>query len=309
MSGVICPSCRSTSVRRIGPIPQGHTFAGRLLDAPIPGGDLIRCDDCRMGFKWPQTSKAELDRLYQLAAPGVWNDEPERRRDWVMAREELLGSAPGALLDVGCFDGAFHRFVRESSDAWQMFGVEVNATAANVARGGGVTIVGADAERLEGDRKYAAVVAFDLIEHLSDPATLLGRMADLLEPGGILIVSTGNLDAPTWRLMGGGYWYSALVEHISFLSPSWCEHAALRLGLSLERVVLFSHAGRRRLLERSMEFGKNMVYRFAPSVFRALRKLGMGGVDVSGNDALANAAPTWITAQDHFLAVFRKKES
>jgi SAM-dependent methyltransferase len=69
----------------------------------------------------------------------------------------------------------------------------------------------ADVEYLEDDCRtlaragngrgpYNAVVSFETIEHLPDPAPFLARVAALISAGGLLIASTPN------RTVGGGTW-------------------------------------------------------------------------------------------------------
>ena len=61
------------------------------------------------------------------------------------------------------------------------------------------------------------ILAIDVIEHVSDPAAFFSRVWQLLKPGGIFLVFTGDSDAWSWRLQQSRYWYvSFLPEHISF---------------------------------------------------------------------------------------------
>ncbi len=302
-----CPSCHSDSTELIGDIPHGYVFAGRPLESPLPGGSLFRCQTCYVGFKWPQLPKHELNEYYQAAEFAVWTYDPESRPDWVAARRILLdGRSRGSLLDVGCFDGAFLNFVNRDSEAWQLFGIELNSEAARVAQEAGITMVGSDADEISGGTCYDAIVAFDIIEHLAAPVSFLARLSELLKPGGKLVLSTGNLDSRSWRLMGGRYWYCALPEHLSFLSPRWSRAVAAQCGLTVQEIRYFSHASVRGLRQRLPETIKNLLYRFAPSAFRGLRRKGWGGVDVASSPDLADTPPIWITAEDQFLVVFEK---
>ena len=57
------------------------------------------------------------------------------------------------------------------------------------------------------------VVSLDSFEHFADPADVLGRMNDLLKPGGRILVSFG----PTWFHPLGGHFYSVFPwSHLVF---------------------------------------------------------------------------------------------
>ncbi|NQV73960.1 class I SAM-dependent methyltransferase [bacterium] len=252
-------------------------------------------------------SKEDLNRLYQQAEAAVWTYDPEKRPDWTLAKKVLSESQlSGKLLDVGCFDGGFLRYVVESSSDWVPYGVELNVEAALRAKGHGIEMVGSDADHVEGIGTYDAVVSFDVIEHLTDPSAFLKSLTQLVRPGGLIMISTGNVDAPSWKLMGSRYWYCALAEHLSFISPAWCRKISHDLGLNVERIHTFSHEQNRSVPLRLAEAAKNMIYRILPSLFKKLRQRGMGGVDIQANPELADTPPIWISAEDQFMVVFKK---
>ena len=301
----LCPSCASGDLACVGAIAPGFAFAGRLLDAPLPGGHLYACRSCHLRFRSPLLPKATLDALYRDAAPGQWQYDPEGRRDWtITARylEERYGG--GAVLDVGCFDGAF---LERLGAGWDRFGIEINEDAVRRARARGADVLATDVEALgELTQTFDAVVAFDLAEHVPDPRALLERMAARLKPGGVVILGTGNTQAPSWRLMGSRYWYCSIPEHLAFIGEAWCRTSAEALGLSLVLLRRYSHAPVRPFSKRASELGKNLLCRFAPGAFGALRTRGWGGIDVSADEGLRRYPPEWMTAKDHLIAIFEK---
>ena len=63
----------------------------------------------------------------------------------------------------------------------------------------------AEPERLG---RFDCVIAADVLEHLVDPWTALGRAVDLLEPGGVAVVSLPNVRYALtfWTLLRRGTW-------------------------------------------------------------------------------------------------------
>lgn len=303
VSASSCPACGSARVRRVGAIPLSDTFAGRRVD-PMPA-DLVRCEDCGLGYRDPQPSQATLARLYQAGSATAWSVEVGSRRDWSLAAAVVARVAPANVLDVGCFDGGFLRMLPPGIER---VGIEINPEAADRSREAGVRIAASDLNELAGTAEsFDCVVAFDVIEHVHDPAAFLKMLAGVVRPGGHLIFATGNFDAPTWRVMGSRYLYCWFQEHIAFVSPRWTERQAAPLGLSVVELTPFGH------LESgpvgfATGLAKNLLYRVAPGIVDASRKRSPAD---DAEQVLAGelpAPPAWVSARDHFLAVLRKPE-
>ena len=236
-----------------------------------------------------------MDELYASGRDDTWADEPTTRPDWKLVGDLLTGVAPGSVLDVGCFDG---RFLSTLNSKWRRFGIEIQQAAAEKAKGRGATILGSDFLDIKGS--FDAVVAFDVIEHVTDPAAFLRRMADATASGGIIVISTGNTDSLSWRLMKGSYWYCRFPEHISFINPRWCKHQAKDLGLAVE-IYRFSRAGGS-LPKKLWELGANVLYLMLPALNATGLRPSNGKIG-----RLAKEGPLWSSSNDHMIVLFRKQ--
>lgn len=311
MTHVPCPSCASTETRNIGPISGAYLFASHNLDEILEGGSLFTCNNCYLGFRFPLPSHDTLNELYRTSSIDHWQYDPTHRTDWTLSREWLTRLHEGGrLLDVGCYDGAFKEVL---DDNWHMEGIEINEHAIQIATERGVTIVSDDLSNLasmplyKSSQKYEATVAFDVIEHVPDPRKLLKDMMNVTKQGGTLIIATGNRDALSWKLMGSSYWYCTIPEHLAFISTSWCEAVAYTLNLELLHLETYCHEQNPTLKLTIKELGSNLLYRFSPRLFAQLRRFGFGDKDTDTFKELAYYPPTWTTAKDHLIAIFRKK--
>ena len=308
MSGprVYCPSCGGDALRRMGPIPASNMFAGRYLEGELPGGVLWRCLMCHLAFRHPRPPKHELDERYRHGHSDNWPDPVANRTDWVLAAE-LISALPNVrhILDVGCFDGKLLEYL---GPKYVSLGIEIHEAAAQRARGRGVQIVASDFSDLEQLRIDADVVlALDVIEHTHDPRKFLESVVAALKPGGWIILTTGNTEAFSWRLMKGSYWYCHIAEHLSFINPLWIHQAARELELNVVSIRSFSHAGSGGgLKQKWRELAGNLLLRFAPRLFARLRRQGLGGIDIERYPGLACVPPYWMTARDHMLVLLRK---
>ncbi len=94
----------------------------------------------------------------------------------------------GALLDLGCGDG---RFLGRVSERFAPTGLDFNPEAVRAARAArGLQDVHAVAltelDRWAPDRRFEAITAFHVLEHLEDPRAFVAHVARRLVPGGLL---------------------------------------------------------------------------------------------------------------------------
>ena len=298
-----CPCCQGDDLKDLGKIPASLWFSGRLLDSPMPGGSLYKCKTCSLQFRYPQPDKKILDSLYLSGAKDNWQTPPSERIDWQIAKKWLFQNlnSTDSILDLGCYDGSFLRFLSKFKS---FFGIEIQESAARCAEGCGIKILGSD---FEGLAKYGlefdAVTAFDVIEHVSNPLDLLKNMVSVTKESGVVIISTGNTEALSWRLLKSEYWYCGIGEHISFICPEWCNWAADELNLNIIKVIKFTR-GNNSILHSARDILVNLLYRFFPKGFVFLRKIGFGGDEFRKSKEMLKHPPSWLSANDHFICIY-----
>ena len=70
----------------------------------------------------------------------------------------------------------------------------------------GYSFINARIEDATFSQRFHVILAFNLIEHVADPLTLLTRLCDLLEPGGALLLQTPNFDSLDARIFQNHSW-------------------------------------------------------------------------------------------------------
>lgn len=248
--------------------------------------------------------KGVLDHAYSQGDAHNWTSSSESRNDWKHAGD-MVGrlAGHGKILDIGCFDGGF---LKTLGGPYEKYGIEVHPGASESAIAAGINIVSSDLDGLNDmDALFDITVAIDVIEHVRNPYKFLADMAARTRHDGLIVISTGNTSALSWRIMGSAYWYCANPEHISFINPKWCHSSASSLGLRVEDLRLFSYRDGG-LVRKSSDIFKNLLFKAFPVVFAFLRKRGAGKRDAGRNGIAAYYPPTWLTAKDHFVVAFRK---
>jgi SAM-dependent methyltransferase len=296
-----CPVCESTQTEEIGPIlhPQPTHVAGVLLDLGGTRYTLRRCRDCGFQFKDPAIEPAKLLACYEAADSDNWGESPDPwQRQFDVLRESLKKFAPGRrVLDVGCFNGAMLAFFGEE---WDRNGVEPARAAVEIAERRGVKVLADTLDNLGPDvEPFDAVLAIDVVEHLVEPLPFFRRISELLKPGGVFILFTGNTSALAWRLQGSMYWYCSLPEHVSFYDRRSLDELGRRSGLTC---VDFRELSHKRL--PITRWASDML---KCAVYVAGRATGGLGLKPLRRIFVERRGPSVMTAKDHLLCVLRKE--
>ncbi len=143
----------------------------------------------------------------------------------------------GRLLELGC---AYGFFLQEARGYFDVTGIELAEEAAGFARRSGLNVLSgiADAGTLRQVGRVDAVVLLDVIEHLPDPRATLAAAVEHLEPGGVVMITTGDFGSLAARAMGANWRLMTPPQHLWFFTHDSMAQLARGLGLAL---VQFDH--------------------------------------------------------------------
>ena len=195
------------------------------------GFEIVRCPLCGLVFRAHMPTPEELGAIYSdayfaspandenVGATGYLDYVADEQLHRVNARKRLgrlsRHASPGRLLDVGCAAGFFLDEARHAG--WEPRGIELAPNMAAWAR----ERLGLPVERLPfadaeiETHAYDAITMWDYIEHSIDPSADLHRSHQLLKPGGILALSTGDVGSIAARL-SGSRWHLLTPRHHNY---------------------------------------------------------------------------------------------
>jgi 2-polyprenyl-3-methyl-5-hydroxy-6-metoxy-1,4-benzoquinol methylase len=113
-------------------------------------------------------------------------------------RPEIIAMVPRkctVVLDVGCGDGSLGRSLKERSIS-EVWGIELSPHAVDEARKVLDHVIEGDIELIDFPFEagyFDCIVCADVLEHLLDPWSMVGRLKKFLKPEGAIVASIPNI--------------------------------------------------------------------------------------------------------------------
>lgn len=241
--GVACRCCGGELDRRVA--LRGHD---RLMGTA--GEFTVRvCTICGTGITFPLVDEQALGAFYDSEYNPHVEWQPagilakvsqfvQRFIRW-RARRSLpvsaLAGRSGTALDVGCGRGDLGALLIDQG--WDVTGVEPSEAACAIARKQGVDALAGTLDQVDLDaRRFDAITFQHSLEHVIDPRAELKRVVDLLQPGGMLLVSVPNFGARQRRIFRGRWFHLDLPRHRFHYTADGLRALAEDLGLDVLQI-------------------------------------------------------------------------
>lgn len=136
--------------------------------------------------------------------------EKQRIVSYTTLRSDLLELIPGgngAVLDVGCSNGALGKVLKQRNPNRIIYGIEKEPEFAGQAEKVLDRIFVGDVESVEISGQYEGIIYGDVLEHLQNPQKILLKHIEHLDPGGWVVVSVPNVRhiSVIWNLLKGDW--------------------------------------------------------------------------------------------------------
>jgi SAM-dependent methyltransferase len=161
-----------------------------------------------------------------------------------MRARQISGARGDRIIEVGPAVGAF-LFQASQAGMLDRVAVERDPRCCQMLRERGVEVHETDdpIEGLADLAPAATVVMFHLIEHVPDPMGLIDAAAAKVTPGGLLLVSTPNPRALSFRICGASWTHVDAPRHLFLLPFEVVRDRAQAAGLAPVHVTTTDAAG------------------------------------------------------------------
>lgn len=211
---------------------------------------IVTCGQCGLLYLDPMPSAAELAAYYNN--PDYFHgDEAGYEGDYTKQRasiehesqrrlnriEALVPKAAGMqtrVLDFGCAAGYFLGVAQHRG--WDITGIELaQGMAAQASTSLGITVHASFNANDFAPASFDAITLWEVIEHLPEPRATLKELRRMLNPGGVLALSTPNTGH--WQAQHKPDWWSEFKPpaHVVFYTEQTLGEALRRVGF--ERIA------------------------------------------------------------------------
>lgn len=164
-------------------------------------------------------------------------------------RKEISSLLPAQMekvLEIGCGQGETLLWLKNEKGAGDLFGIEISADSAELAKSRISHIIHGNFETLtlpDNFSNFDLILCLDVLEHLVDPWRAVSRIEKLMRPGAVLITSIPNVRyfRVVLDLIFKGRWEyasSGILDrtHLRFFTKKSAIELATPSGLRLDQI-------------------------------------------------------------------------
>lgn len=185
--------------------------------------DLVKCQTCE--FIRAHEKYFKIDPLkfygekYFSSEYGNYTKEQVALEKNFRDRIKRIGEykTSGKLLEIGCAHGYF---LKNAQKYYQCFGIDLNPKVTRVTKENTkATIFTGDFLKQKFQRNYFDIICmFDTIEHIKYPEKYLKKMYEILKPGGIVVIETGDIGSLIAKVQGRSWRLIMLPDHLQYFT-------------------------------------------------------------------------------------------
>jgi SAM-dependent methyltransferase len=215
---IACPACSSKNSE---PCFEKNGFV------------YAECVECGTVFLNPRPLSRYFDLFYRESeSVKFWSTDfypgvEERRREKIYApRASLIkdkivssGCRDVRLVDIGSGYGTFLQEVKRCGLDEAPVGIEPNSMLAEQCRGRGFEVIESMLEDCAGsENRFTAAVAFEVLDHVFNPAFFVRKAGELLKPGGVALFTLASSGGYDFKLLGKDHDTVIPPHHINFFN-------------------------------------------------------------------------------------------
>jgi len=190
---------------------EGHDSQEGVEGYLVPGkewGRHVKCKNCHLIYMNPLEKISKTNDYYFKAknthAPTIRESYLRTAKFQVRLIQKYASGTN--LLDIGCAQGFF--LFSASKAGYTAKGIEISQDAAEYAiREFGLDVEAKPFEELRfADNHFDVVTLWQVLEHVPYPLMILKEVQRILKPGGLVVVSTPNIEGIPAKILRKRWW-------------------------------------------------------------------------------------------------------
>tara|TARA_Y100000768_G_C23961771_1_gene675790 strand:- start:248 stop:1135 length:888 start_codon:yes stop_codon:yes gene_type:complete len=193
-----------------------------LCDSPLLKNfykekDIVKCKNCSFVFYKPVPSQEDLDLVYSQYEREEYITENSVAKITKELKTILSTYNIKTILDIACGECYFLDILKSIDPTIELYATEHVSAKENVINKG--------YEFIEGEffpitnKKFDLIIFTEAIEHINDANDFLANAYDLLNPNGLIYITTPNFSCLERLLMGKNWGMVVPPEHLSYFTP------------------------------------------------------------------------------------------
>jgi cyclopropane fatty-acyl-phospholipid synthase-like methyltransferase len=195
---------------------------------------IVECDECGLGFVNPRPTIAEIHKYYPsqyFEQPTTKSHERYLGRRFAAEAKYLRAMENGAggqrLLDVGCANGDFPRFM--AARGWLVEGVEISESSRRIKD---FPVHTEEFQNITvSEPTYDAITAWAVLEHVHDPMAYFRKAASVIKKNGLFVFLVTNFQSIASRYL----FCEDVPRHLYFFTRKTVRRYLDATGFVLER--------------------------------------------------------------------------
>ena len=268
---VACNLCGSERYRAVYQMPDRKFFRDEFFT-------VVECERCGLGFVNPRPTLAEIQKYYPAK---YYQNPPTTSHSRYLVRRFSAeasylkplenGNGRKRLLDVGCGNGEFPRFM--VARGWEVEGAEIAKASQPITD---FQIFTEEFDKIPvHEPRYDAVTAWAVMEHVHDPMAYIRKAAEVVKKGGLFVFLVQNFQSVASRHL----FCEDVPRHLYFFTRETVKQYLEKTGFALEKEVngrkIYKLAPYNWLgfMVRTRLLGKKYEFRDAPLTSKEFRSV------------------------------------
>ncbi len=213
--------------------------------------NYVRCKTCGLVYMNPQVIPEDIGELYPKDYAPYHHDTTKARFGFLseiwknifktVKLDKSIGrqlNQQSRILDVGCGSGDFLNEIRKKHNC-EIYGLDMSDTAVQSAKKFyNIDVFKGNIFEAPWPENYFDIItAWHYLEHVNNPNQNVQKMAQLLKPGGWIVLGVPNIDSLSARLFRDKWYPIECPRHLCLWSPKTMELLLQKNGLHIGNII------------------------------------------------------------------------